>query len=78
MTESNDVPWKEYSRRFGAIAIDEGYVSAERVKSALEEQRNDDLAARSHRVLGAILFDNGWITPEQIDAVLRKLFNPKP
>jgi len=78
VTERNDVPWKEYSRRFGTIAIEEGYVSAERVKSALEEQRNDDLAARSHRVLGAILFDNGWITPEQIDAVLRKLFHPKP
>jgi hypothetical protein len=76
VTERNDVPWKEYSRRFGAIAIEEGYVSPERVQLALQEQRNDDLAARSHRVLGAILFDRGWITPEQIDAVLRKLFNP--
>ena len=76
MAERNDIPLTEYSRRFGTIAIDEGYVSPERVKMALGEQVNDYIAGRSHRVLGAILFEKGWITPEQIDGVLKKLFNP--
>jgi hypothetical protein len=76
MAEKNEIPLREYSRRFGTIAIAEGYVSPERVKTALEEQRNDALGGKSHRVLGAILFEKGWITPEQIDAVLKKLFDP--
>jgi hypothetical protein len=76
MAEENKIPLKEYCRRFGKIAVDEGYASPERVKMALEEQVSDDLADKPHRLLGAILFEKSWITPEQIDAVLKKLFTP--
>ena len=74
---ANDVE-KELSRkycpRFGQIAAERGYVSAERVKQALAEQIDDDLAERPHRLIGRIFLDRGWMTPQQIDEVLNEVF----
>lgn len=65
---------KTYCSRFGKIAVDCGYLSADHLRQALNEQVDDDLADRPHRVLGAICFDHGWMTPAQIEEVLNIMF----
>jgi hypothetical protein len=59
--------------RFGIIAVDMGFITAEQLKEAITEQVEDDLAHKHHRPIGKILLENGWITKEQIDIVLNEL-----
>ena len=61
-------------RRFGTIAVKNGFVSETNLKNAFLEQLEDDLAGREHRLIGTILYEKGWITWEQIDVVLKELF----
>ena len=63
-----------YCSRFGTISVELKFISIEQLKWALNEQLEDDLAGRPHRVLGAICFAHGWMTPEQIDVVLNRMF----
>ncbi|NCO51167.1 MAG: hypothetical protein GW875_03615 [Deltaproteobacteria bacterium] len=63
-----------YCSRFGKIAVDQGFLSAEQLRAALVEQLNDNLANRPHRVIGAICFEHGWLTPGQIERILNQLF----
>jgi nitrogen fixation protein len=59
--------------RFGKIAVDMEFVTAEQLKEAITEQVEEDLAGKPHRPIGQILLKNGWITKEQIDIVLKEL-----
>ena len=59
--------------RFGKIAVDMGFVTAEQLKEAITEQVEEDLADKPHRRTGIILFEHGWITREQFDIVLKEL-----
>jgi len=63
-----------FCSRFGTIAVELKLISIEQLKWALDEQLEDDLAGRPHRVLGAICFAHGWMTPEQIELVLNRMF----
>ena len=63
--------------RFGKIAVDMGFVTAEQLKEAITEQVEDNLADKPHRSLGEILLENGWITDEQINIALKELFQKK-
>lgn len=64
----------EYCRRFGQVAVERGFLTPERLKEALAEQVDDDLANRRHRLLGDILFEKNWMTASQIEAVLDETF----
>lgn len=66
-----------YCSRFGTIAVELGYLDIDQLKQALEEQVEDDLNNRPHRVIGAICFAHGWMTPEQIDIVLNQMFKAR-
>jgi len=61
-------------RRFGKVAVELGHISAEQLKAAMNEQVEDSLQERPHRILGAILFDRGWMTHAQIEKVLTEMF----
>lgn len=63
----------DHCQRFGAIAVRKGVVSLEDVKAAVNEQIDDDVNGREHRLLGTILYDNGLITEYQIEVVLVEL-----
>lgn len=63
----------EHCHRFGAIAVRKGIVTVEDVKAAVNEQIDDDVNGREHRLLGTILYDNGVITEYQIEVVLQEL-----
>ena len=66
-----------FCSRFGTIAVELKLISIEQLKWALDEQLEDDLAGRPHRVLGAICFAHGWMNPEQIDQVLNRMFKAR-
>jgi hypothetical protein len=63
----------DHCQRFGAIAVQKGFVSLEEVKSAIGEQVDDNINGREHRLLGTILYEKGFITEYQIDVVLQEL-----
>ncbi len=65
---------KKCSPRFGKIACDMGFITAEQLKVALSEQVDDDLLKNPHRVTGSIFFDKGWMTYHEIELVLKELF----
>lgn len=65
---------KKYCYRFGMIAVDKEFVTADQLKEALTEQADDNLSNRPHRLIGRIFFDKGWMTDEQINIVLNELF----
>ncbi len=58
--------------RFGKIAVDMEFITAEQLKEAITEQVEDDLADKPHRPIGKILLESGLITKEQIDIVLKE------
>ncbi len=61
--------------RFCQVAVDMGYISAQQVTAALDEQISNDPSSRlrPHRLIGEILLSNGWLTNEQTEMVLDKL-----
>ncbi len=65
---------EQYFSRFGKIAIDMGFVTAEQLTEAITEQAEDSLYNRPHRFIGYILSEKGWITNEQVEIVLDILF----
>jgi len=67
-------PSEKYCPRFGQLAVELGYVSAEQLKQALGDQVDDNLTGRPHRILGAIFFDHGYMSPGQIEEVLNLMF----
>ena len=62
----------EYCRRFGQVAVEQGFVTPEQLKEALTEQVDDDLANKPHRLLGEILLEKKYMTANQIEAVLNE------
>jgi hypothetical protein len=60
-------------RRFGAIAVCNGFVTIDEMKAAIMDQIDDDVSGREHRLLGSILFSRGLITERQIEIVLQEL-----
>jgi hypothetical protein len=63
----------ELCRRFGAIAVMNGFVTLDEMKAAIMDQIDDDVSGREHRLLGSILFSRGLITENQIEIVLQEL-----
>jgi hypothetical protein len=70
---------KKYALRFGQIAQEMGFVTAEQVREALDEQLSNSLSARlrPRRLIGEILFEKGWMTLKQIETVLSEIFKEK-
>lgn len=57
-------------KRFGVIAIERGFCSAEQFIDALKIQVMDDFTKGKHRLVGRILLEQGVLTLDQIDQVL--------
>ena len=60
-------------KRFGVIAIEQGFVSPEQFVEALKVQVMEDYHNGKHRLVGRILLEQGVLTLEQIDKVLEVL-----
>lgn len=60
-------------KRFGVIAIEEGYCTAEQFIEALKIQLLEDFNKGKHRLIGRILLEQKIMTLEQINQVLAVL-----
>ena len=58
---------------FGSIAVAHGYVTADQVQSAIDEQLEDFITGKPHRLLGKILLDNYLLTEEQVKSILEEM-----
>ncbi len=70
-------PSEEYIPRFGKIAVDMRFITAEQLTEALDEQAEGSFSDKPHRLIGKILFDHGWITRDEISFIVLRLFNPE-
>lgn len=59
--------------RFGIVAVNKGYATAEQVIAALNIQVKEDISIGKHRKIGMILLEQGDLTLVQIDEVLHEL-----
>lgn len=65
-TEDNEM-------RFGIIAVEKGFVTAEQIVNALEIQVKEDLSSGKHQRIGMILLEQGYITLQQVNEVLEEI-----
>ena len=65
-------------KRFGVIAIEKGFCSAEQFVDVLKVQLLEDFNKGRHRLVGRILLEQGIMTLEQIDQVLEVLGKSLP
>jgi len=59
-----------FKKRFGTIAVEKGFVTAEQVLEAMNIQIKEDIQGREHRLIGTILVEKGDITFSQLQEVL--------
>lgn len=66
------IPFMEierFERRFGTVAVNKGFITAEQLIQALGLQVTEELRNRKHRLVGIILYEQGHITAPQIREV---------
>ena len=59
-----------HDKRFGVIAVEEGYIIKEQLFEALKIQVEEDLLGNPHTLIGIILIRLGYLTREEADHVL--------
>lgn len=62
-------------KRFGATAIEKGYISRSQLVEALSIQAIENVDCQTHRLLGEILIHLGSMTKAQVDDVLETMSN---
>jgi hypothetical protein len=65
-------------KRFGVLAVEKGFVTADQVIEALRIQVMEDIEKGKHRLIGLILLEQGLITLPQIDGVLESMGKSLP
>jgi hypothetical protein len=60
-------------KRFGAVAIDKGFISLEQLFEAMKIQISENTEGVAHRLIGQILWEKGYISSEQINEVLKSM-----
>ena len=73
MTDTSD-KIERYEKQFGIIAVEKGYISAEKLVEALKIQVEEEIRYNTHRLIGEILIDRGYVTAIQVQDVLGDIF----
>ena len=60
-------------KRFGAVAIQKGFITLEQLLDAMKVQIVEELDHIEHRLIGQILWEKGYISTEQIQEVLSSI-----
>jgi hypothetical protein len=60
-------------KRFGIVAVEKGFATAEQVVEAMRIQVLEDIKNGKHRLIGRILLEQGILTLTQVDEVLESL-----
>lgn len=67
---------EQIDKRFGAIAVEKGFITIDQLMDALEVQVREDLSGIKHRLIGRILFDLGFLNLLQINEVVASMNPP--
>ncbi len=62
---------EHYEKRFGVLAVEQGYITQDQLFDALRAQVAEDLSASRHRRIGQILIDQGAMRPDQVEEIVR-------
>ena len=57
-------------KRFGTVAVEMGFITAEQLLHAMNIQIKEDIEGGEHRLLGTILMEIGAMTRKQVHEVL--------
>ena len=60
----------EKTKRFGTVAIEEGFITQEQLIEAINTQVAENVSGEDHRLIGVILYEKGYIDAPQIKIVL--------
>ena len=64
------VPVGVHDKRFGVIAVEEGFITKEQLFEAMKLQVEEDLSGKPHTLIGIILIKLGYLTKEEANHVL--------
>jgi hypothetical protein len=64
---------KRSDNRFGAIAVDKGFITPEELYLALEIQAKENIEEKKHRLLGQIMIDMNFLTEEQVEEIVETI-----
>jgi CheY-like chemotaxis protein len=64
---------EKLDKRFGIVAVENGFISREQLIDAIQIQVDDELKGAKHRLVGEILREKEYITNTQIDKVLESI-----
>lgn len=60
-------------KRFGAVAIQKGFITLDQLLEAMKIQIIEDLEDAEHRLIGQILWERGYISAEEIKEVIESM-----
>ena len=61
---------KQYEKRFGLIALEKGFITADDLIKALSIQANENIKKGRHRLIGEILLGMDLMSAKQIENVV--------
>ena len=67
------MPEGKLDKRFGAVAVEKGFVTLENLYEAMKIQILENLEGTDHRLIGQILWEQGYLKTEQINDVLKAM-----
>ena len=61
------------NKRFGAIAIEKGFITKEQFVEGMAMPIEDDIEGTEHTLIGSLLSNMGYMTSQQVHEVLEVL-----
>lgn len=60
-------------RRFGAIAVQKGFITLEQLTRAMEIQLTEETMSDQHSLIGEILLEKGALSRVQYEEILKEM-----
>ncbi|HVO65245.1 MAG TPA: hypothetical protein VMT12_02090 [Syntrophales bacterium] len=68
---------KQYEKRFGVIALEKGFITADDLIKALSIQANENIKKGRHRLIGEILLGMDLMSAKQIEEVVSTIIRER-
>jgi hypothetical protein len=68
---------ERYERRFGVIALEEGFITADDLIKALSIQAGENIKKKRHRLIGEILLGMDLMSAKQIEKVVSTIIQER-
>lgn len=68
---------KQYEKRFGVIALEKGFITADDLIKALTIQANENIKKGHHRLIGEILLGMELMSAKQIEEVVSAIIRER-